>query len=315
MPAIVYHPGYSMGFPGLSYLHPFDSYRALRVHREMRRRCGAKYEKLVQRPEGPISDNELLKIHSSQYIASVGKSATVASAVEISVIRYLPRFVVNWMLVKPMRLATAGAVLAGRVAMKEGAAINMAGGFHHAKPSRGEGFCLFSDIALIVRDLRDSGTLASNDGVVYIDLDAHQGNGVSYMFEDDPRVRLFDMYNARNYPNDRRAIKRLDADLPLLPGTGDAPYLDILQQELPGFLTRCQAERPVRLAIYNAGTDVILGDRVGQLGLSSDGVLKRDLFTIEELRKRAIPYVMLPSGGYTEHSANLIVNTLEKLVV
>ena len=152
-------------------------------------------------------------------------------------------------------------------------------------------------------------TLAADDRVAYIDLDAHQRNGVARVFFDDPRVFLFDVYNEQIYPHDVYARRRIDHDLPIPGGYDDQRYLSLLRAELPAFLDGISKSRRPALAVYNAGTDVLAGDPLGNLRVSADGVLARDQFVLNQLTDRGIPWVMLPSGGYTRDSYRLLART------
>ena len=107
-------------------------------------------------------------------------------------------------------------MMAARECVEHGFAVNLGGGFHHANRDGGEGFCIYSDIALAIHMLRNDGSLADDGRVAYVDLDAHQGNGVCHVFRRDDRVFIFDMYNSRIYPvSDVEARRRIDCDVPL----------------------------------------------------------------------------------------------------
>jgi len=214
-----------------------------------------------------------------------------------------------------MRWATMGTVVAARECLGHGLAINLGGGFHHAKPDGGEGFCIYSDIALAIDALRGEGLLGEEDRVVYVDLDAHQGNGVCHTLMSDKRVFIFDMYNRSIYPSyDSQARIRIDCDIPLMPTWREEDYLDELADRLPGFLDSISRTRRVGLAIYNAGTDVYAGDPLGQLNVSADGILRRDLLVMRELRQRGIPSIMLLSGGYTQASYKHVADSVIRIV-
>src|SRR5262249_50238417 len=101
--------------------------------------------------------------------------------------QFLPAWMLAWRVLRPRRWAARGSVLAAKAALADGAAVNLSGGYHHAKPSRGEGFCVFSDIGLIVQLLRREKLLQDSDTIIYVDLDAHQGNGVCHQFLTDSR--------------------------------------------------------------------------------------------------------------------------------
>lgn len=312
---IVYSRAYNMGFPLLSRLHPFDASRAVNAYKELERTLGSGLAGRVVAPTQPISEQDLLLVHTEEYLEKLRSSAYVGRAIEIGLIRYLPRFLVDWILLKPMRYATQGTILAAREALKCGLTFNLGGGFHHAKPTRGEGFCVYADAGIAVAALRRDGLLGPDDGVVYVDLDAHLGNGVAHVFMNDPRVSLFDMFNSWIYPDtDVQARERVDCAIPLRPSTDGDRYLSLLKGALPKFLDDAAATRKISLAIYNAGTDIFEKDGLGQLSVSADAILERDLYTVGELRKRGIPTVMLPSGGYTRESASLISRSVATLM-
>lgn len=314
MPAVVYSRQVNLGVPGMERLHPFDGHKYARAWALLKEKLGLRLEAAAVEIDRPISDAELTRVHTPEYLARLKERDVVAEALEISALRHLPYALLNTAVLEPMRWAVRGSILAAREAFKVGLAVNLGGGFHHAKPDRGEGFCLLNDIALLVQQSRDDGAL---DGkrVVVIDLDAHQGNGVSHCFAEDRDVFLFDMFNAHVYPSqDRIARDRVDCAVPLDWGCRGHEYLRLLQEKLPGFLDSVGRTKPIGLAICNAGTDVFAGDELGCLELSADDVLKRDLFTINELRRRQIPTVFLTSGGYTQESHRLIAATVEHLL-
>lgn len=293
-----------MGFPGLRYLHPFDSYRARRTYQDLlpvfpdpAAWCS---------PSGPVSDSALQLVHTPEYLQSLRRSYVLALAIEVPFFALTPRQFLNWCLVTPMRWAVEGTLLAVREALEHGLAFSLSGGFHHAKPARGEGFCLFNDIAYAIRTLQREGRVKKT---VYVDLDAHQGNGVAAMFLEDPSVKMFDVYNGEIYPQDEPELReRLDASHPLAMGTETEAYLELLKHELPAFLDQ---HRDADLLIYNAGNDVVAGDRLGGLLVSEAGVLARDLLVIREARERGLPVAFLPSGGYTSQSYKMISATIQ----
>jgi histone deacetylase 11 len=262
----------------------------------------------------PVTDDELLLAHAREYLESLHSPSVIAAALEIPLLATLPGWLLRWRVLGPMRWTVRGSVLAAQAALDCGVAVNLSGGYHHAKPDGGEGFCVFSDIALIVRQLREQKRLQAADTILYVDLDAHQGNGVCHEFLSGERVFIFDMYNQDIYPGqDFVARDRIDARIPLAMGCTGERYLATLRERLPSFLDAFAKSSP-RLAIYNAGTDVFRGDKLGGLELSERDVLDRDLFVIEQLRRRGIPVVMLLSGGYSPQSYRLVANTVASLL-
>src|SRR5262249_22922708 len=173
-------------------------------------------------------------------------------------------------------------------------AFNLGGGFHHAKPSESEGFSIYNDIAVMIHTLRREQRIPPDGRIAYIDLDAHLGNGVAWCFRHDASVFLFDMHNGSIYPIfDMVARDRVDCLVPLRPDTRGSEYLNELRRRLPPFLDSVGKSTTVNLAIYNAGTDVLVDDPLGGLGLSLDDVLARDQFVLQSLRERGIPTVVL----------------------
>jgi len=312
---LVYSPHYDIRFFGLERLHPFDSRKYSRAWKLLRGWFGSRLRGVTMAPTRPIRREELLAVHTAAYLDRLRQSKYVAGALELPPVRYLPHRVLDWCILRPMRWATMGTIVAAAEAMEHGLAVNLSGGYHHAKPDGGEGFCIYSDIGLAIDRLRRDGRLQEDDRVAYIDLDAHQGNGVCHVFRTDNRVFIFDMYNREIYPGyDGEARDRIDCNLPLAANCHETDYLRTLKSRLPGFLDSLVGSGKVGLGIFNAGTDVYQGDPLGGLNLSAAGVLERDLFVIEQLRSREIPTVMLPSGGYTRMSYRLIAASVGRLL-
>lgn len=192
-------------------------------------------------------------------------------------------------------------------ALERGLGISLAGGTHHAFRDRGEGFCVFNDIAIATRMLQREGRIQR---VAVIDLDVHQGNGTASLFAADPDVYTFSMHGARNYPFHREQ-SRLDIELP--DGTGDRDYLAVLDRYLPGVL---QDARP-DLVFLLAGSDPYRHDRFGRLGLSMEGLRERDARVIAACRRRDLPLAITMAGGYApniEDIATMHANTVQEAV-
>jgi len=315
MPSIVYSPNYNITFGGIELLHPFDSRKYGRAWKVLRDHFGERLLTWSLAPSRAVNDDELLTVHSAAYLERLKQSEYVSRALEIPVVRYLPNWVIDWRVLRPMRWATMGTVVAAREAIRNGFAVNLGGGFHHAKPDSGEGFCVYSDIALAVRSLRQEGLLADASKVVYVDLDAHQGNGVCHQFMHDRTVLIFDQYNSSIYPShDTEAAARIDCAVPLTSGCKQSQYMGELRDRLPNFLDSISGTEPIAFAIYNAGTDVYRGDPLGALGVGPAGILERDLLVVQELRQRGIPTVMVLSGGYTRLSYQLVADSVIELL-
>ena len=309
-PRIVHSPRYDIGFPGLDKLHPFDTRKYSRAYGVLKERFGRDLEAVTLAPARPVNNEELLAVHAADYLHQLRDPAYLARVLEVPQLRRVPARIIDWLVLRHMRWAVMGTVIAAREAFRGRLVVNLSGGYHHAGPDRGEGFCIYNDIAFAIHDVRQSGFLSDGDRVVYVDLDAHQGNGVCRAFLDDPRVFIFDMFNQSIYPADPDAKRRIDCAAPLPAGCADGRYLRELQSKLPPFLDSVAKARGVGLAIYNAGTDVFSGDQLGGMDVSAEGVLRRDQFVIRQLVERGIPAVMLLSGGYSATSYRLVADSV-----
>jgi acetoin utilization deacetylase AcuC-like enzyme len=184
---------------------------------------------------------------------------------------------------------SSGATLAAaREALGEGIAVNLAGGTHHAMRGAGEGYCVFNDSAVTIRTLQAEGLIQR---ACVIDCDVHQGNGTAEILGEDSNVFTFSIHCAKNFPS-RKHPSHLDVDLQ--EGTGDMAYLAQLEQGL----AQVMSAGPYDLAIYLAGADPYVGDRLGRLALSKEGLRMRDRLVLDVLTERGIPIAVAMAGGY-----------------
>jgi acetoin utilization deacetylase AcuC-like enzyme len=186
------------------------------------------------------------------------------------------------------RAATGGTVLAARLALEHGLALNTAGGSHHARRAHGAGFCVFNDVAVAAAViLADHGA----ERVLVVDLDVHQGDGTADVFAGDDRVVTVSVHAEKNYPV-RKIPSTVDVGLP--DGLGDAAYLAVLEDLLEPVLDRVRPD----VVFYNAGVDPHGQDRLGRLSLTDGGLAERDRRVIGRVRERGIPLVGVIGGGY-----------------
>lgn len=204
-------------------------------------------------------------------------------------------------------LRTARATLeAARTALAQGASASLAGGTHHAHADFGEGYCCFNDVAVAIRVLQRDGIIRR---AAVLDLDVHQGNGTAEIFAGDADVFTFSMHGARNFPF-RKSRSSLDVELD--DATGDAPYLDQLGRHLSEVLDEARPD----IVFYLAGADPYVGDRLGRLALSIDGLARRDRTVVQACRTRGLPLAMVMAGGYAADLTDLVtinVNSVAEL--
>jgi histone deacetylase 11 len=301
---IVYHPRFVFGSWMLNWFHPFEFNRAQLAMERLQSDYGSKLDGRVLRPEQPVTFEDLALVHDQAYLDSLSKNLTVTRVIEAPLLSLAPRkWVEEWFLT-PALWSVAGSLLAARTAMETGGCLSLGGGFHHAKRQGGEGFCLFNDIAFFIETLRHDGTLGREDSILYVDLDVHQGNGVSCDYQHDPTVKIMDAYNKAIYPVFFGAPQgRVDVAVPIEPKCSDVVYLEALEKGLNEF--RALADG-CKLMIYNAGTDVFQEDKLGGLSLTHEGVNKRDLLVLQMAQELGVPMVVLASGGYSKTSATLL---------
>nr|CAI9700236.1 unnamed protein product [Rangifer tarandus platyrhynchus] len=302
---IVYSPRYNITFLGLEKLHPFDAGKWGKVISFLKEEKLLSDSMLVEAREA--SDEDLLVVHTRRYLNELKWSFAVATITEIPPVIFLPNFLVQRKVLKPLRTQTGGTIMAGKLAVDRGWAINVGGGFHHCSSDRGGGFCAYADITLAIKFLFDRVEGVSKATIV--DLDAHQGNGHERDFMGDKRVYIMDVYNRHIYPGDRFAKQAIRRKVELDWGTEDDEYLQKVERNLEKAL---QEHRP-DVVVYNAGTDILEGDRLGGLAISPQGVVKRDELVFRMVRGRQLPILMVTSGGYQKRTARIIADSILNL--
>ena len=224
---------------------------------------------------------ELALVHTDEYLDKVRTlSLSSAELVELQ----LP---LNKPIVNGFRLMAGGTLTAARLALTDGRACHIGGGFHHAFANHGEGFCLFNDVAVALEVLRRDEAVSR---AAVVDLDVHHGNGSAFLYDRDPRVFTLSMHEQHNYP----AFKpRGSLDIGLMAGTDDATYLDLLR----GALSHVVEHRP-DLVCYLAGADPFEGDQLGNLRLTKEGLRERDRLVLRTMRDARFPVLIVAAGGY-----------------
>ena len=232
-------------------------------------------------PDG--ADDDMIRlVHTAEYVRRFSTGAMDAAEVRRLGFPWSPA------LVERSRRAVGGTLAAARHAMREGIAMNLAGGTHHAFADRGEGFCVFNDVAIAIRVMQREGLVRR---AAVIDLDVHQGNGTHAIFAGDDSVYTFSMHGGRNYPF-HKIPGTLDVELE--DGTNDDEYLARLIAALPGVLSDAAPD----VVFFIAGADPHEGDLLGRLDLTFDGLARRDAYVMERCREVGLPVVVTIGGGY-----------------
>jgi len=241
----------------------------------------------------PIAWDDLRLVHDPAYVDAVANGTLPADAQR--------RIGFPWsaMMVERSRRSVGATLAAARTVIGDGrkadrhesaftVSANLAGGTHHAFRDRGEGYCVFNDVAVAVAVLQRDGVIAR---AAVVDCDVHQGNGTAAIFRDDPSVFTFSLHGAKNFPFRK---ERSDLDVTFEDGAGDEEYLAALRSHLPGVLDGQQPD----VVFYLAGADPYEGDRLGRLKLTIDGLRERDRIVFDACRARDLPVVVAMSGGY-----------------
>ncbi len=281
---IVHHPDYDAGF-AVNHRCPMSKYPLLMETLLAR---GLAVPGALSMPE-PAPVASLGLAHATDYVEQV-LACTVPRTIEREI-----GFPVSERVSLRAQLATGGTLLAARLALLHGIACNAAGGSHHARRAQGAGFCTFNDVAVASLTLLAEGAVRK---VLVVDLDVHQGDGTADILAGDPRVFTFSMHGDRNYPVRKIAS---DLDIALPDGTGDAAYLDRLEDILP----RLGEGGPWDIVFYNAGVDVHAEDRLGRLALTDAGLRARDSMVIGYFQRIGIPVCGVIGGGYSTDVAAL----------
>jgi len=287
-----YAPGY---FVDLGNGHPFPMRKYPQVHAALTAKGTLPRDRVAEPCEASCDD--LLLVHHPEYLDRLFHGALPPAEQRRLGFPWSPA------LVRRSRLAAHGTLLMARRALADGIAANLAGGSHHAFPDHGEGYCALNDVAVAIQALRREGRARR---FALIDCDAHQGNGNHAIFAGDSEAFTFSMHGQRNYPE---AKIPGDWDIGLPDGTPDAAYLPALEDALPQVLDRARPD----LVFYIAGVDPYVGDRLGRLALTLEGLRGRDLLVLSACRARGIPAVITFAGGYAQdlrHTVEAHCNTI-----
>jgi acetoin utilization deacetylase AcuC-like enzyme len=239
---------------------------------------------------GFLSEEEILRTHSLDYWTKL-KEGTLSTR-EIRAMG----FPYHESLVSRGRYISKGTLECAYYALKEGVALNIAGGTHHAYANRGEGFCIFNDFAIAANELLHHQVVQQ---ILIVDLDVHQGNGTAKIFENRPAVFTFSMHGANNYPLKK---EQSDLDVGVPDKIEDTEYIDTLIQYLEPTIDKVKPD----IIMYLSGVDILATDKLGRLGVSIQGCKKRDEMVFEACHKRQIPVIASMGGGYSVHIKDII---------
>ena len=288
---LVYHNRYDLNLGA----HVFPSQKFRLIAEAVRHEGIATQEDFLQ--PFAATDEDILRVHTADWVRKLKTGTLTASDVMKLEIPYSPE------LVEAVWLAAGGTILAGQSALRDGFGMNLGGGFHHAYPGHGEGFCAIHDVGVAIRRLQADKLVRR---AMVVDTDVHHGNGTAAIFRDDPSVFTISIHQENNYPADKPPSS---IDLNMLDRADDDEYLGVLIPAVQNALDEFCPD----VVFYVGGADPYCEDQLGGLSLTKKGLMERDRKIFEAARRRGIPVATTLAGGYArrvEDTVRIHVNTI-----
>jgi acetoin utilization deacetylase AcuC-like enzyme len=272
----VYSDAYWMVDLG-NHVFPAKKYRLVY---ERLLRTGVKKENFE--PPESATDEDLLLVHSPKYLKKLKTGRLSPAEIMTMELPYSAE------LLDFAQLMVGGTIMAAQLASKDGLAVHIGGGFHHAFHDHGEGFCILNDVAIALRKMQRNGIFQK--GMV-VDCDVHQGNGTAEIFDEDETVYTFSMHQMDVYPARK---EKSTLDVGFWSNDGDSKYLAVLKSHIPRLYKTFRPD----VVFYLAGADPFEKDQLGGLKITFDGLKERDTIVIKGALQLKIPVVILFAGGY-----------------
>lgn len=274
---LVFHPIYSQLPLPPRHRFPIEKYQGIYDALAVR---GVLAERFIT--PSAVSETLLCRWYSPDYVRPLLEGSLDAKAMR--------RIGFPWsqQLIQRSLTAVGGTVLTAALAIENGLALNLTGGYHHAFADFGSGFCLFNDLYLAAQQML---TTPGIDRVLIIDLDVHQGDGTANLALNDPHIVTLSMHGEKNFPYRKQSS---DIDIGLTTGMQDQEYLALLDETLHLAFMHYQPDA----VIYDAGVDIHINDDLGLLHISTEGIYQRDCMVISECLRRQLPTACVIGGGY-----------------
>ena len=312
--SLVYREGFYLPF-GKAHVFPGVKYKLIR-ERLLSTRAATESDFALAEP---IAREDLLRVHEAGFVDRLLNGTLAEQEIRRMELPY------SKALVEATLLGCGGTLQAARLALRDGVACSIGGGFHHAHPDHGEGFCMLNDVAIALARLLHDGAV---ERLLVIDLDVHDGNGTAAIFPPSGRairharlscgeivgslepsangVFTLSIHQRNNYP----AYKPPSSlDVPLQDGTGDAAYLDALEQALALAFAHFRPQ----IVAYVAGSDPFVEDKLGGLALTIEGLKQRDRTVFRSAQSAGAPIFSVFAGGYArqlEDTVTIHTNTV-----
>jgi len=239
---------------------------------------------------GKLSQEQILLTHTPEYLHKLD-NLLLSRKEERNI-----GFPIRKELIERGKYISHGTYECALFALQHGVSLNIAGGTHHAFADRGEGFCVFNDMAIATKILLSKKVV---NKVLFVDLDVHQGNGNAHIFRSDKRVFTFSIHGENNYPLRKESS---DIDIGVPDKIEDLAYLKLLKESLPSIIDTHEPD----IIFYQSGVDILDTDKLGRLSVSLAGCKERDRFVLSLAKQHEIPLVVSMGGGYSEKITDII---------
>jgi acetoin utilization deacetylase AcuC-like enzyme len=282
---LVYSKGYAVDIG--AHVFPTSKYRSIkeRILKDPQLKTRVDF---VSPPQARGEDLELA--HDAEYIDKLKMGALSREEIMRMELPFSAQ------LVEASVLCCGGTILATQIALKSTLGVHIGGGFHHAFPGHGEGFCVLNDIAVAVKRLVKYGPPKR---VLVVDCDLHQGNGTAVICAGDKNIFTFSIHQENNYPYIKPPS---NLDVGLADGAGDREYLDALADSIPAVMRDFRPD----FIMYVAGADPYKEDQLGGLKLTKEGLRRRDEFVYDIAKRASIPVAVVLAGGYAFHESDTV---------
>ena len=281
---LIYHDGYDLNLG--PHVFPSQKYRLVR-DALLAEHFAEPSDFLA--PE-PATDADVLRVHSQEYVHKLKTGTLSVTEIMRMEVPYSKE------LIEAVWLGAGGTILTGQRALQDGWAANIGGGFHHAYPDHGEGFCVIHDVAIAIRRLQFDRAIET---AMVLDTDVHQGNGTAAIFGGDGTVFTLSIHQENNYPYPKPP-SNIDINLP--DEIGDDDYVAILERNLMHAFHEFHPD----VLFYVGGADPYCEDQLGGLALTMKGLKRRDTLVFDHARRLGVPVAITLAGGYARRVSDTV---------
>lgn len=313
MPAsVIYHPRYRDYYFGPE--HPFSPVR-LEMLQDLLQALGRWVEPVEP---APATREDVLTVHDEAYVAAVEAASTGEAGSDAAAFGIGTTDVPAFAGMDEAARSLVGGALEGARQISSGRAaraLHLGGGLHHAQQALASGFCVYNDLSVAIRHLRDQGMR-----VAYLDVDVHHGDGVQFIHYREPGVLTLSLHESGKYlfpgtggvheigEGDGRGYK---LNVPLEPGTSDASYLEAFERVAPHVLSWFHPD----VLVVMCGADAHFNDPLADLLLTTRAFEQVFRHTVELADTYAGGRALFTLGGGYDFDATVRIWTILYLIL